>query len=73
MDNDRTVIRWYCPECHRTDPRHPVTKAEELPEYHNRPERMGFESWDRSRDCHGQRIPQRFDKEKNEWINETSS
>jgi hypothetical protein len=58
------IIRWYCAECGRVDVRHPHTKVEEMPEFHTRPESMGF-MWSDNL-CGGERIPQRF--ENNEWV-----
>lgn len=70
VKKERASIRWFCPECHRVDPRHPMTTPDELPKSHNRPETVGMMYWDESRFCKGQRIAQRFNEEKQEWVNE---
>lgn len=59
----RENMRWFCPECKRTDPRHPNTLAKDLPKVHS----CGFYS------CWGVRIPQVFNEETRKWQNENTN
>ncbi len=63
----REHMRWYCPICQRRDPRHPLTKPEEMPSIHNRPESMGNAYSNYT--CKGKRIAQVFNLETREWVN----
>lgn len=73
LDTDRSTIRWYCPECKRVDPRHPISSDDEMPDFHNRPEHIGFARWsnDDPQYCRVKRIPQRYDSILNDWVLDT--
>lgn len=70
IEYDSKNMRWFCPECKRVDPRHPLGLAKNLPNQHNPPERIGY--WldkDDIRACKGVRIPQSFNEETKVWEN----
>lgn len=71
----RENIRWFCPECKRTDPRHPDTLAKDLPALHNPVLSIGnyLESIGGFFACKGVRIPQSFNEAANEWQNENTN
>ncbi len=58
-------LRWHCPKCDRVDPRHHLTRPEEMPETHTTLLQMGY-MWGQL--CDGVRVPEKWDAEKREWV-----
>jgi hypothetical protein len=69
LKEERENIRWFCPKCGRIDPRHPITKTNELPEYHTPNGQMGTMWTPKEYLCNGVRIPQQFNSISNTWEN----
>lgn len=66
-ETERRNMRWFCPKCGRTDPRHPNTFPHELPSHHT-PLGQGSCLWTpKERLCDGKRVAQNFNGK--EWVN----
>ena len=60
-------LRWRCLKCQRIEPRHSLTRPEEMQFPHTTLLQMG-NMWGQL--CDGERVPERWDEEKKEWVDD---